>query len=403
MPADRTPPKGGGLQQLNQEQEIQQQEQQHKTQKQTLQSQQQQEQKSKLCPHSLTSVPSLSPQPWSVQCKTPNSGKNVGLPNKPIKVQTGIERYTEIVKRKLSPQKNANNRDKIQKVNNNNYNNYNNRFKALSDVSENIEEIKNKIVKPPPIYVREKNSSDLVNSLSNLIGKKNFFVVPIKKGMINETKVQVSSEDQFRKVIAELEIKSKQFYTKITIEEPHKRNFPVQCFNCQEYGHTKSYCKLAKVCVICAKIHSSDKCPESKENPAVRKCSNCGDSHTANYRGCPVFTALRLKLNVAQRQRTPQLNLPNFITSHFPPLPQNTSPTLQPPAPPMQQMTYANATKQIPLLTNSSTVVPGFEAMLASFTQKIEHFMDFMQNMMNSLMQSMIQNQSLIAELVKPK
>ncbi|XP_070075662.1 uncharacterized protein [Drosophila takahashii] len=33
-------------------------------------------------------------------------------------------------------------------------------------------------------------------------------------------------------------------HLRITVEEPHKRNGPVQCTNCQEYGHTRGYCTL---------------------------------------------------------------------------------------------------------------------------------------------------------------
>ncbi|GBP97489.1 Nucleic-acid-binding protein from transposon X-element [Eumeta japonica] len=43
-------------------------------------------------------------------------------------------------------------------------------------------------------------------------------------------------------------------HRKITVEEPHKRTGPVQCHNCQEYGHTK-HCKLPTVCVVCGELH----------------------------------------------------------------------------------------------------------------------------------------------------
>jgi len=49
-------------------------------------------------------------------------------------------------------------------------------------------------------------------------------------------------------------------HRRITIEEPHKRNGQVQCANCQEYGHTKSYCTLRSVCVACGGWHTSAKC-----------------------------------------------------------------------------------------------------------------------------------------------
>ncbi|GBP96520.1 hypothetical protein EVAR_69877_1 [Eumeta japonica] len=46
-------------------------------------------------------------------------------------------------------------------------------------------------------------------------------------------------------------------YRKITVEEPHKCTGPVQCHNCQEYGHTISYCKLPTVCAVCGELHGT--------------------------------------------------------------------------------------------------------------------------------------------------
>lgn len=70
--------------------------------------------------------------------------------------------------------------------------------------------------------------------------------------------------------------------------EPFKRpRGPPQCFRCQNFGHTRAYCTLPPVCVKCAGNHDSKECSKSPETLAT--CSNCKDSHTANYRGCPVF------------------------------------------------------------------------------------------------------------------
>lgn len=92
-------------------------------------------------------------------------------------------------------------------------------------------------------------------------------------------------------------------HRRITIEEPHKRSGPVQCQNCQEYGHTRTYCKLSSVCVICGKLHEAKACPSNKADPNSKKCSNCGGNHTANYRGCPVYSAIN-KLT-AQKKYSP--------------------------------------------------------------------------------------------------
>jgi len=56
-------------------------------------------------------------------------------------------------------------------------------------------------------------------------------------------------------------------HRRINVEEPHKRIGPVQCTNCQEYGHTRAYCSLRSVCVACGDFHNSANCPASKEDP----------------------------------------------------------------------------------------------------------------------------------------
>ena len=51
----------------------------------------------------------------------------------------------------------------------------------------------------------------------------------------------------------------------ITVEEPHKRNGLVQCMNCQEFVHTKTYCKLRSVCVASVDLHSSSQYEAAKQ------------------------------------------------------------------------------------------------------------------------------------------
>ena len=66
-----------------------------------------------------------------------------------------------------------------------------------------------------------------------------------------------------------------------TVEEPHKRNGPVQCMNCLEFGHTKTYCKLRSVCVACGDLHSSSQYEAAKQR-FDQKFGNCGGNHSAN-------------------------------------------------------------------------------------------------------------------------
>ena len=59
---------------------------------------------------------------------------------------------------------------------------------------------------------------------------------------------------------------------------------PPQCYKCQRMGHTKNYCKLPPNCVKCAGPHESGTCTKPPSESAT--CVNCGESHTANWRGC---------------------------------------------------------------------------------------------------------------------
>lgn len=79
--------------------------------------------------------------------------------------------------------------------------------------------------------------------------------------------------------------------TKIKIEEPYKRRDIIQCINCQEYGHSKTYCAYPSRCVRCNSNHPTSACTKTKDQPPV--CVLCGGNHTANYRGCQIHKNLQ--------------------------------------------------------------------------------------------------------------
>jgi hypothetical protein len=70
----------------------------------------------------------------------------------------------------------------------------------------------------------------------------------------------------------------------------NKRHGPTQCRRCQMWGHGSSNCHLPANCVKCAGAHDSAACDVSSKGTKVPedklKCVNCGNKHTANYRGC---------------------------------------------------------------------------------------------------------------------
>ena len=106
-------------------------------------------------------------------------------------------------------------------------------------------------------------------------------------------------------------------HRKISIEEPHKRSGPVQCVNCQEYGHTKACCRLPPVCVACGDLHNSSQCDKPKADSNIN-CSNCGWNYTANYRGCPVYAIV--KRSLGQKIRISPTQPPNILGNNYPQL-----------------------------------------------------------------------------------
>lgn len=88
----------------------------------------------------------------------------------------------------------------------------------------------------------------------------------------------------------------------VVVEQPYKVRQPVQCYNCQEYGHTRNRCNLSPVCVVCSGSHKMEACPVEKGNANGKKCNNCQGNHTANWKGCIVYQEFQERLNPRQRR-----------------------------------------------------------------------------------------------------
>ena len=71
---------------------------------------------------------------------------------------------------------------------------------------------------------------------------------------------------------------------RVTVDTYRAPKGPIQCKNCQRFGHTKRNCGYPPRCVACGGPHVSDgKCTVAQEE---KRCANCNSNHTANYRGC---------------------------------------------------------------------------------------------------------------------
>ena len=74
----------------------------------------------------------------------------------------------------------------------------------------------------------------------------------------------------------EPEVNNKEIYkleflqnTLIRVEAPRIKNSVIQCTRCQDYGHSKTYCRKPFNCVKCGQPHNSQACTKPKDIPAT--------------------------------------------------------------------------------------------------------------------------------------
>lgn len=132
----------------------------------------------------------------------------------------------------------------------------------------------------------------------------------------------------------------------VSIEPPRKCNDLIQCHRCQEFGHTRSYCKKPPRCVKCGLGHLTIDCQKDENVPP--RCVHCLQDHTANYKGCRVYKHIQNRRSqnsgtpVLNRNQTPYNNLHQHHFSSYVNSPNNLS--------------YADALRHSEPHTNSSSL-----------------------------------------------
>jgi len=56
----------------------------------------------------------------------------------------------------------------------------------------------------------------------------------------------------------------------------------LQCYKCQNFGHSSRNCGGKERCVVCSGNHRLSDCPKDKV-----KCANCAAEHASSFSGCP--------------------------------------------------------------------------------------------------------------------
>lgn len=87
----------------------------------------------------------------------------------------------------------------------------------------------------------------------------------------------------------------------VRVEPPARTNDVVQCHRCQQFGHTKTYCKKPFRCVKCGMDHPTAGCQKNKDTPP--RCLHCLMNHTASYKGCRIYQ------NIVSKRRNNQLQI----------------------------------------------------------------------------------------------
>lgn len=98
----------------------------------------------------------------------------------------------------------------------------------------------------------------------------------------------------------------------VKFEPPRAKRVIPQCSKCQEYGHTKNFCRKSPRCVKCAGSHETSNCPKQKRFDNVT-CANCMGKHPANYRGCMVHKQLQQKMYPTLREKRDEIQTRNTL------------------------------------------------------------------------------------------
>jgi len=176
-------------------------------------------------------------------------------------------------------------------------NSFNKIVTHLNETDASFHSFSPRFRRPYRVVIRNLHPSTLVTDISSTLEELGHQVKHIhnakdkKKGPLPLFFVEIYPDEKNKDIH---NIKSL-LNTKVVIEKPHKKSYSrPQCHNCQEFGHTHNYCNHVSRCVKCGAEHHTSDCTKDPKSPA--KCALCSGDHTANFRGCPVYTKTQIKI-----------------------------------------------------------------------------------------------------------
>lgn len=165
----------------------------------------------------------------------------------------------------------------------------------------------------------------------------------------------------------------------------NKRNGPMQCSRCMQYGHGGENCFLDPVCIRCGDSHFSRDCrllidpatsmPRDRIPDNMLKCGLCNQNHSANFSGCEKRAEF-IQRQQRFRNRTQRRPRPTNAFVHAPQLDNFNFPALDPRARannheqiPLNRPTAADATMNNNDLFTASEIMSIFEELMSAINQ----------------------------------
>jgi hypothetical protein len=256
--------------------------------------------------------------PGNLIKSTANNNKSVLKKNKPPPViMSNVQEYSKIKEalksKNLNFKANLMNNNQL-KLNVDTEQEYRDLTKVMNEAKYQWHTYENKQTRPIRVMAKDLHPSCDPDDIKNDLINKGFQIIEVVnklKKYKKDDKEFVTRLPMFMLTFQNTEDIKKIYqiqhicHMKVKIEAIKSNKLIPQCKRCQRYGHTQKYCQHEAVCVKCAGKHITSECTKSKNIPP--KCSNCAESHPANYRGCLVAKELqkrRINAGKQQDQRT---------------------------------------------------------------------------------------------------
>ncbi len=108
-------------------------------------------------------------------------------------------------------------------------------------------------------------------------------------------------------------------YAQFPTEAPKNSLHPIQCYKCNKFNHYAKSCPNQPVCrfcgtTTCGSLHENGKTCDIKNDRTKYKCANCGDNHSAAYRGCLYFKELVELINEENPEKPAGDKIPEHLS-----------------------------------------------------------------------------------------